>query len=722
MKQVIENLKSGVVSVIDAPLPLCGDRDIIVANRASLISPGTEKMMIEMGRKSLVGKARARPDLLLLAYNKARREGFLSVFRESMARLDQPLPLGYSSAGEVVQVGKDVQGFRPGDRVACAGSGYASHAEVIAVQPEQCVKIPAPQKARPALPYEQACFVMLGGIALQGIRSAELTPGENVLVVGLGLIGLLTVQIARAYGCTVAGVDVDPEKVRLATKLGADRAFVVGKDDIETAVLNMTAGRGTDAVLLTAATNDNAPILLAESVARKRGRIVLVGVSDIKLTRKAFWDKELTFTVSKASGPSHEWYGKHAVFPAELVRWSETRNHEEVIRLMGAGLLRVEELISHRVPVQDAPGAYEMILRGRERYIGVVIHYPDNSHADAVRKAIRGIPAQEPGPRNAVAMIGAGMFTKNILVRPLVTIPGITLIGVAAKTGLSAQHLANKYKFAGATTDYRELLADPRVGSVLITTRHNLHAGMVAEALSAGKHVFVEKPLAISPEQVQQIRSAYEPARGRAVLFVGFNRRYSPLGRALSEVTAQRSSPLQILYRVNAGYVPPDHWTQDPAVGGGRIIGECCHFVDFMQYLTGSLPTEVATHAIDGPVGKYLLEDNVAISLKFADSSQGTILYTALGTKAFSRERVEVFWDESAAVLDDFRTLEVVGGNKRLRKRLWSQRMGYAEELRAFLEMDPAEGSSRADEVFATTLATIAAVESLKDRRFVAVS
>lgn len=725
MKQLIENLKNGNVSVIEAPQPSFGEREIVVSNRASLISPGTEKLMIEMGRKSLVGKARARPDLLMTAYQKAKREGFVSVFREAMARLDQPLPLGYSSAGEVVQVGRAVRGVRVGDRVACAGSGFASHAEMIVVPPELCVKIPASKSGRSPLPFEHACFVMLGGIALQGVRCAELEPGENVLVVGLGLIGLLTVQIVRAYGCTVIGADLDPDKCRLARTLGADRALVVGKEDIESHVQNMTSGRGADAVLLTAATKDNSPILLAEQVTRKRGRIVLVGVSDLRLTRKAFWEKELTFTVSKASGPSVEWYGKNAVFPPELVRWSEHRNLEEFLRLMVRGNVRVDMLITHRVSLNDSPSAYEMILGGREPYIGVVIDYPTSQAPSAAVKSIRAAaPKMSPAspPRMGVGLIGAGMFARNVLMRVLGTVNGVRMVSVAAKTGVSANHLASKYKFSDSTTDYHTLLADQRIGSVLITTRHNQHASMVIDALRAGKHVFVEKPLTITKEEVEQLRIAFEPIRGKQMLMVGFNRRYSPLARMLEEQIEGRSSVLQILYRVNAGYIPPDHWTQDPGVGGGRIIGECCHFIDFMQFLTKSHPVEVVTQAIGGPVGKYLMEDNVAISLRFADGSQGTITYSAMGPKAFSRERIEVYWQDAAAVLDDFRSLEIVKGSRRTARKYWTQKMGYKEELQAFLLSDPAIGTLLVNDALSTTLATIAAVESLQKRSIITLS
>jgi predicted dehydrogenase/threonine dehydrogenase-like Zn-dependent dehydrogenase len=727
MRQLIENLKNGKVQLVETPAPSCSAREVLVRNAASLISPGTEKLLIEMGQKNLVGKALARPDLFSLAYQKAKKEGFLNVFREAMDRLDEPLPLGYSCAGNVIDVGAKVRGLSIGDRVSCAGAAFASHADVVAVPEEMCVKLPSKKHDGGELSFEEASFVMLGGIALQGIRCAELTFGERIVVVGLGLIGLLLVQIGRAYGCTVIGVDLDPEKVALAGTLGCDLGLALGRDNIEQAVFNLTGGQGADAVILAAATKDNSPILLAERITRKRGRIVLLGVSDLALTRKAFWDKELTFTVSKASGPTIQGADSAGLIPPELVRWTESRNLQEFIRLLNNGSVKVRELITHRLDIENATAAYDMILNGRERYIGVVLSYgggrpagqrvdfPGPSHATSTSKAV-------DHPRGAIGVIGAGLFTKNVLLPTVSHVQGVRLIGIAARTGVSSRHVGKKFGFAYATTDFRKILNDAGIGSVLITTRHHLHADMIAEALAAGKQVFVEKPLCISPDQLTRIVDAYRGASGTPVLMVGFNRRYSPLGMRLRHLFADRTSPMQIHYRVNAGYLPPDHWTQDPDVGGGRIIGEVCHFLDFLRFLTSELPVDVFASSIGGNTGRFGIGDNVELTVRFSGGSLGTITYTALGSKTFSRERIEAYCDASVAVVEDFRKMEFIRGARKKTSKLWNQDMGYRNELEYFLKLPPGEAGMVFRDAALATVATFAAETSLRTRSSVSIA
>ncbi|MGA9117264.1 MAG: bi-domain-containing oxidoreductase [Bacteroidota bacterium] len=715
MQQLIENLKNGEVRLVETPAPGCGAGEILVRNAASLISPGTEKLLIQMGQKSIVGKAMARPDLVSLALQKARKEGFLNVFREALDRLDEPLPLGYSSAGEVVRVGRDVRGFSPGDRVACAGAGVASHADLIAVPQELCVKLSPPKPGIEPLSMEEASFVMLGGIALQGFRAAGLSFGERFVVVGLGLIGLLTVQIGKAYGCAVAGLDIDPEKVERARSLGCDLGLVSGRDQVEQAVSDFTNGEGADAVILAAATKDNAPVLLAERIARKRGGIILVGVSELLLTRKAFWDKELFFAVSRASGPAAP--GGTAL-PHELVRWSESRNLREFVRLMETGAVKTRELITHRVPVEKATGAYDMILKGTEKSIGVVITYagadPDaRTVALPAGGSVRGAGAPA-GNRSRVGVIGAGLFTKNVLLPTAAKVPGLVFGGIAARTGVSARHVGNKFSFAYATTDVQALLDDRTAGSVLITTRHNLHAGLITAALGCGKHVFVEKPLCITRPQLDEVLASFARAEGSCVLMVGFNRRYSPLGMRMRDFFGSRTAPMQIAYRVNAGFLPPDHWTLDPQVGGGRIVGEGCHFIDFMQFLTGEDPVWVSGGSLAGETGSFQPHDNVSLTIGFSGGSLGTLAYTALGSKAFSRERVEAFADGSAAVTEDFRTLSLVRGSKRKNERLWNQDMGFGRELEHFLTVPPPDAGAMVRSAALTTLATFAAETALR--------
>ncbi|MCX6142880.1 MAG: bi-domain-containing oxidoreductase [Ignavibacteriales bacterium] len=721
MKQVVEEMKTGRVRVVENPSPMCGANEILVRNVSSLISPGTEKLMIEMGKKSLAGKALARPDLVLIAYQKAKREGFLNVFKEALSRLDEPVPLGYSAAGVVMEVGANVQGFAVGDAVACAGSTYASHAEIIVAPPELCAKLPR-SKGGKTLSFEEAAFVMLGGIAMHGVRCAELTPGENVVVIGLGLIGLLCAQISAAYGCRVIGVEVNEGKVKLAKELGCTQSYLIGRDDIDSIVSNLTGGKGADAVILAAATRDNSTIEMAERIARQRGRIVLVGVSELTLTRKAFWDKELTFTVSKASGPSRSLVPSYPALPLEYVRWTEQRNLEEFLRLVAMGSVNVSKLVSHRYSIEQAESAYAMILEGKTDFVGVLISYP-NEYPTATMVQLKSPSSTKKeggkaaGERTAVGFIGAGMFARNVLLPALKTVKGVRLRGISTKSGLSSRHTGERYGFEYATSDYTEVLADDQIGSILICTRHHLHANLIAEAIRKGKNVFVEKPMAIMPSEIDVLVDANQYLRPDQMFMVGFNRRYSTLTDRLLYHLRNRIAPLQVHYRVNASFIPPDHWTQDPAIGGGRIIGEVCHFVDYLQLLTGSVPTMTYASAISGSLGKYKPDDNVAIVLSMADGSVGTITYTALGTKNFSREKVELFWDESAAVIEDFRMMQFASGSGKERKKLSSQDMGYRKELAEFFHGTTATSRKNFADALATTNTTFAIVESLKQRR-----
>ena len=687
MKQVIQSYKNGKISLGEVPAPACKAGGLLVRNVASLISVGTEKLMIEMGQKSLLGKARARPDLVRQAWAKAKKEGFLSVYKEAMNRLDEPIPLGYSAAGIVLEVGAGVQGFKPGDRVAVAGAGFASHAEMVWVPENLCVSIPT------GVDFEAAAFVMLGGIALNGVREAALTLGERAVVIGLGLLGLLTVQFLRAQGCRVVGVDLDRQKCELARELGADLVLVPGEDEVEAAIANFTGGLGADAVLIVSASKDNRPLLLAEAVARERARLVLVGVADLSLTRKAFWTKELSFSVSKAAGPGSIaplYEAKGFDYPIAYVRWTERRNLEAFLDLLAQGRVRVDRLISHRFPIQEALSAYDLILGNKEPYIGVILSYPEaealiTPAAEPVRKVWLAAPGVRPDAASSrsVGLIGGGMFTKNILLPALKQVQNLQLTGVATTTGVTAQHIAKKFGFAYATTDYREILADAAIGSVIITTRHNLHGRLVVEALQAGKHVFVEKPLCLTEEELQEIVSIYDGSR---LLMVGFNRRFAPLAQEVKKFLSGRSTPLVMSYRVNAGYIPSESWVHDPEVGGGRLLGEGCHFIDFLHYLSDSQAVQVSAVAIAGALGRYRRDDNLAISLTFQDGSVGNIIYTAKGSKAFSRERFEVFCEDSVAVLEDFRRGQLVqGGRSRSLKKL-SMDMGYRGELESFFE------------------------------------
>ncbi len=715
MQQLIQSYKNGRISLEEVPGPACKAGGVLVRTAASLISVGTEKLMIEMGRKSLLGKARARPDLVRQAWAKARKEGLVSVFKEAMNRLDEPVPLGYSAAGVVLEVGEGVTGFQPGDRVAAAGAGFASHAEVNWAPENLCVPLPE------GVDFEAGAFVMLGGIALHGVRETNLTLGERAVVIGLGLLGLLSVQFLKAQGCRVIGVDPDRRKGELAKELGADLALVPGVDNIEEAVANFTSGLGADAVLITAATKDNGPILLAEAVARERARLVMVGVAELNLTRKAFWDKELIFSVSKAAGPGSLaplYEAKGFDYPVGQVRWTEGRNLVAFLDLVAQGKVRVDRLITHRFAIEEALQAYDLILHNREPYIGVLLTYAQGEAAPP-RRLVRLTPkialAGKPAPpdRLSVGLIGGGLFTKNILMPALKQVAGVKLTGAATTTGVTSQHLAKKYGFAYATTDYRDMLRDPAIGSVIITTRHNSHGRLVVEALQAGKHVFVEKPLCLREEELEEIRRAYDGAR---MLMVGFNRRFAPLARKVKAGLSGRTTPLVMTYRVNAGYIPDESWVHDPESGGGRLLGEVCHFIDFLQFLSDSRAVQARVTPISGDLGKYRADDNLILNLSFADGSIGTIIYTAKGSKAFSRERVEVFGEESAAVIEDFRQAQLVQGGKVKKERKFSMDMGYRAELEFFFNVSGE--SQNFGELFesyaAASLATLKAQEALR--------
>ncbi len=717
MKQVLQSYKNGKINLNEVPEPACKAGGLLVRSVASLISVGTEKLMIEMGQKSLLGKARARPDLVRQALAKAKKEGFFSVYKEAMNRLDEPIPLGYSAAGIVHEVGHGVQDFKPGDRVAVAGAGYASHAEMVWVPENLCVSLPE------GVDFEAGAFVMLGGIALHGVREAALTLGEKAVVVGLGLLGLLSVQFLKAQGCRVIGIDLDRRKCELAKDLGADLALIPGEDDVEETVSNFTRGFGADAVIITAATKDNKPILLAETVARERARVVMVGVAELSLTRDAFWKKELQFSVSKASGPgsiSPLYEAKGFDYPIAHVRWTERRNLEAFLDLIAQGRMQVQPLITHRFPIQDALKAYELILENREPYIGVILSYPQSELATAPETSagrkvwLKAAPASAEAARSqGLGLIGGGMFTKNILLPALTKISGVSRRGVATTTGVSARHIANKFGFGYATTDYREIMDDASIGRVMITTRHNLHGRLVAEALAAGKDVFVEKPLCLTQAELADIEANYDGSR---FLMVGFNRRFAPLAQEMKSFLKGRVTPLVMIYRVNAGYIPAESWVHDPEVGGGRIHGEVCHFLDFLLYMADSEPVQVQATAISGSLGKYRPDDNLSITLTLKDGSVGTIIYTAKGSKSFSRERFEVFCEDSVGIIEDFRRGQLIQGGRTRQLKKLSMDMGYQAEMEVFLRAAPAPAHYHQwfSSYLASTRLTLMAVEALR--------
>lgn len=724
MKQLLQMPATGETAVTEVPAPRLSAGMVLVRNAASLVSAGTERSSVEFSRKSLIAKARSRPDLVKKVLDKAATDGVLSAVAAARARLDQPSAFGYSCAGTVIGVGEGVDRFRAGDRVACAGGGYASHAEIVRVPVNLAAAVPE------GVPLEQASFATVGAIGLHGVRLAELQLGETVAVIGLGLIGLLVVQMCKASGCRVIGIDLDERRVALARALGADLALLGGGREVGDAVRAFTAGVGVDAALIPAATSSSDPVALAADLCRDRGRVVVVGAVGMELPRPPFYEKELSFRISRSYGPGRydPLYEEAGVdYPLGYVRWTENRNLGAFLRLVADGKVAIEPLVTHRIPIADGARAYELITSG-EPSLGVVLTYPDGSadptmDAPARRVEISGgapaLPATsgEPG----VGLIGAGLFAVATLLPAIEAAGGFRFVGVATATGVSAHHVAKKHGFRFASTDSGDVLSDRAVDLVAILTRHDLHARQIVAALDAGKHVFCEKPPALGEDELARVVAAVDRAPDR-LLAIGYNRRFAPMVVRLREAVAGIGEPLLVTCRVNAGALPSTHWLHDPAIGGGRLVGEGCHFVDLLSYLTGSLPVRVRAAGV--PDGGRYREDNVALTLDFADGSVGTVVYTAAGDRGLGKERIELFGGGVAASLDDYRTLELHRGGKTQRERSrLKQDKGHRGEWEAIGRALRAGGEPpiALPSLVATSLATFAAVRALREGGAVAV-
>ena len=724
MKQILQNMHSGETVVAEVPVPTPQTGEALVRTAASLVSAGTERMVVEFAEKSLLGKVRSRPDLAHQVMDKARREGLLTTLEAAFGRLDQPMPLGYSSAGTIVALGEGVQGLQVGQRVACAGGNYAVHAEYACVPRNLLAPLPE------AVDFESAAFATLGAIALHGFRLAEVQLGERVAVIGLGLLGLLMVEIARAAGCQVLGIDLQAERVALAQRLGAQ---AVQNDQAVEAAASFSHGRGCDALLICADTSSDEPVTLAGTIARDRARVVAVGAVGLHIPRKVYYEKELTFLNSRSYGPgrydpAYEESGRD--YPVGYVRWTEGRNLEAIIDLLASGRMDVQPLISHRFPIEQAPEAYQLITGKRqEPFLGVLLTYPGDTALEASQVASSAGMVAAPRPPAAtgskrqagpvrLGVLGAGNFATAVMLPAIRQTSQVELVGIASASGTSAQHAASRFGFHYAASDENRIIQDEQVEAVAILTRHHLHASQVLAALRAGKHVFCEKPLAIRAAELDEIQAALEDGPGRdRILTVGFNRRFAPLAVRMRSFLAGRSEPLAAYYRVNAGYLPLNHWTQDPEQGGGRIIGEGCHFIDFLTFLVGASPVEVVVRGL--PDGGRYREDNLLLSFTFPDGSVGAVSYLANGDKAFPKERVEAFSGGRVAVLDDYRSLELVANGKRQveRSRL-RQDKGHQAEWQAFASAVQSGGPPPIpyDQLFGVMRLTFASVEALRTR------
>jgi predicted dehydrogenase/threonine dehydrogenase-like Zn-dependent dehydrogenase len=678
MKQILQSLKNGATEVADVPCPSVRSGQLLIRTTRTLVSVGTERMLVEFGKAGWISKARQQPDKVRMVWDKVKTDGLATTVESVLNKLDQPLPLGYCNVGRVMAVGGGVPGFEVGDRVVSNGK----HAEAVSVPVNLCARVPD------SVSDDEAAFTVLGAIALQGIRLVQPTLGEAVVVTGLGLIGLVTVQLLRAHGCRVLGLDFDPTKLELARALGAETVDLSAGQDPVAAAKAFSRGRGVDAVIITASTKntDSKPMHEAALMCRKRGRIVLVGVTGLELSRADFFEKELTFQVSCSYGPGRydpSYEDKGNDYPVGFVRWTEQRNFEAVLDMMADGRLDVKPLISHRFLIEQAEQAYELVGGGGPS-LGILLEYPDAEvKPDEVvcRPTVVLAPASQGSA--AVAFVGSGNYSTAVLI-PAFKSAGARLKTVASAGGVSGLHAGRKFGFEATTTDTASVLADPEVAAVVVTTRHDNHASMVCKAVRAGKHVFVEKPLALRLNEVAEVEGALADARmagHEPIVMVGFNRRFAPQVQRIHGLLRGVTGPKAFVMTVNAGAIPAEHWTQDRDIGGGRIVGEGCHFIDLLRFLAGAPIAQIGVTGMDSPTA-----DTVTIELAFSDGSIGTVHYFANGPKAFPKERLEVFAAGRVLQLDNFRKLRGFGWPGFGKMNLWRQDKGQKACAKAFVD------------------------------------
>ena len=700
MKQIIQDLKKGNTILEEIPTPLVRKGQVLIQTHRSLVSLGTEKMLVEFGKGNLISKARQQPEKVKQVLDKIKTEGLLPTLEAVFNKLDEPLPLGYCNAGEVIGIGEGVTEFSIGDRVASNGA----HAEVVSVPKNLVAKIPD------NVSYEEAAFTVIGSIGLQGIRLANPTIGETVVVVGLGLIGLITAELLIANGCNVIGFDFDDQKVRLASNKGVN-AFNASTTDVVKTVVSLTSGIGSDAIIITASTKSNEVISQAAQMSRKKGRIVLVGVIGLDIQRADFFKKELSFQVSCSYGPGRydEDYEQRGMdYPIGYVRWTEKRNFETILNTISKKQINVQDLITERVSLHNYLQIYGDMGKGS---IASILEYPVQSINRSETVAVKHFASR---PSNGIiGIIGAGNFTK-MTVMPALKSAGAHYKYISSAGGLTAKSLANKYGFEFSTTDYQQILNDQEVDLVMITTRHDLHAKIVIETIASAKNVFVEKPLAINGGELDAILNAYNNQTNPKSISVGFNRRFSPFSKKIKALIGTATDSLNMIATMNAGFIPPDVWVHDMKTGGGRIIGEACHFIDLMVYFTGSKVAEVSMSAL----GKTPTEqtDNSIITLKFQNGSQGVINYFSNGSKSYQKERVEIYSQGRTLILDNFRKLEGFGfkGFSTMRGTLDK---GHKSQFNELITQVKSGGESIIpfEEIYNTTKASLAAIKSMQE-------
>lgn len=740
MKQILQSFKTGEMWLAEVPAPLCRAKGVVVRTVASFVSAGTERMLASFAKKSLIGKALQMPDQVRKVIRKMKTEGVFATLEKVQAKLDTPIPLGYSCAGVVVEAGTQAGGLAVGDRVACGGAGFANHAEFNYVPRNLVVKLPD------GVSFEDASCATVGSIALQGVRQCEVHLGESVAVIGLGLLGQLAVQMLRASGCRVIGFDPNKSRCELAMDEGSgaralpDLGIRCVSENLVREAMSFTGGHGVDAVLITAATPSNEPVTVAAEICRQKGRVVATGLVGMDIPRDQYYKKEIDFRLSCSYGPGRydPVYEEAGVdYPYGYVRWTEQRNMQAFVELVAGGKLAPGRLVTHRYQFDDALDAYQVLLGvKKEPYLGIVLEYGEDLAAKDAKNAkverrvdFSSSPANSLNPvKNGpvgVSFIGCGNFAKAVLLPTLKKTKGVALRGICTASGMSCGVTGKKEGFAFAATDQGEVLKDEGTDLVVVTTRHDLHAAQIAAALEAGKYVFCEKPLCINEEQLEEILAAKDAknTEGQDVaalrdfshVMIGFNRRFSPHAKMLKEYFAKRTLPLVLQYRVNAGAIPKNLWIQDPQVGGGRMVGEGCHFIDFMRFVVGAPVARVQAMCIQTANASETPEDSVSVNLQFADGSVGVLTYLALGDTTLPKERCEILGEGSTAVMENFCTTVCTGklGKRKLKGR---QQKGFAEEVQAMVDAVKAGGPAPIpfEEIENVTRATFAVQRALK--------
>jgi predicted dehydrogenase/threonine dehydrogenase-like Zn-dependent dehydrogenase len=711
MKQILQDLVNGGTTLTEAPAPAISDGTLLINTKLTLVSTGTERMLVDFGKASYLQKARQQPDKVRMVLEKVKADGLLTTVDAVRSKLAQPLPLGYCNVGEVAEIGAGVDGFKPGDRVVSNGP----HADLVKVPKNLCARIPD------NVSDEAAAFTVLASIGLQGIRLVQPTLGESVVVTGVGLIGLLTVQLLRAQGCRVLAIDFDQAKLEMARRFGAEICNPGQGEDPVSAGMSFSRGQGVDAVIITASTKSNDPVSQAARMSRKRGRIVLVGVAGLALNRADFYEKELSFQVSCSYGPGRydsNYEGRGWDYPLGFVRWTEQRNFVAILDMMASGQLDVQPLITHRFDFEQAPAAYELLTSDKSA-LGIVLRYKSAPESRQCKTVSLNANVRFAAQKAVLGFIGAGNYASRMLI-PAFKRAGGQFHTIMTSGGVNGVIHGEKAGFAEASTDSEAMLANPAINTVVIVTRHDSHARLAARALESGKHVFVEKPLCLTLDELAKIEGIYKSlSTSRSplpLLTVGFNRRFAPQVQKMKILLAAVKEPKSFIMTMNAGAIPADHWTQDIAVGGGRIIGEACHFIDLMRFLAGSEIVSVQARRMGDYPGLQIVEDRATITLGFADGSFGTIHYLANGAASFPKERVEVFAAGRVLQLDNFRKLKGYNWPGFKKMNLWRQDKGQSACAAAFLTAIEKGGPAPipAEEIFEVARVSIEAAELLR--------